>query len=47
MDVLVVLHGEVRPGEEIRRTAGIITVRRDLTVTPGQGQLLKLGSWLV
>ena len=25
VDVLVVLHGEVRPGEEIRRTGAIIT----------------------
>lgn len=24
LDVLVVLHGEVRPGEEIRRTGGIV-----------------------
>ncbi len=24
MDVLVVLHGEVQPGEEIRRTGGIV-----------------------
>lgn len=36
VDVLVVLHGEVRPGEEIRRTGGIVaelSLANDLVIS--------------
>ena len=36
LDILVVLHGEVRPGEEIRRTGGIVaelSLANDLVIS--------------
>lgn len=36
VDILVVLHGEVRPGEEIRRTGGIVaelSLANDLVIS--------------